>query len=140
LHVTHTTRPFNTRVRITPETASRPERIMKDLEQIKQLSAILEEEASSLRRLKFNEKQHDAGARNQMEVDGIDGSTTSLAEKIISPSQDIEIESDPPEYPSEAIDRRVEKLLAEMQDRCPDSSLGWKAKKVTIIWSVTRWS
>jgi len=60
LHVTHSTRPFRSRARRTPESASEPERIEKDLANVKMLAAILEEEAYHLQTLpeKLPEPKH----------------------------------------------------------------------------------
>ncbi|KAF8307293.1 hypothetical protein DL93DRAFT_2143326 [Clavulina sp. PMI_390] len=51
LHVTHSTRPFSSRARYAPEASRRPERIAKDLENIKRLAALLEQEAYDLEKL-----------------------------------------------------------------------------------------
>ena len=56
LHVAHITKPFVTRVRHTPEVASKPDRLVKDLENAKKLAALLEEEYMNLRRAKVDEK------------------------------------------------------------------------------------
>ena len=131
MHVTHTTRPFNTRIRVAPEVASRPERIQRDLVQIKKLASVLEEDAAFLRRFKPNEVQRVTGSQQQMETERKDESLTSPTEgAIVSSDQEIENESDPPEPPSEAIERRVEYLTAESQNRDPEDGIGWDAKKV----------
>jgi hypothetical protein len=143
LHVTHTTRPFMTRIRIAPDVASRPERIKKDLEQIKQLASILEEEAATLRQFSPTQARKAAEAAaataptdgpepdsNEIKVEA-GGSTT---EGDFDPDVEAEIEPEPKAKGSEAVEKRIAKLIADLQEQTSPSELedgiGWEAKKV----------
>ncbi|KAG8963969.1 hypothetical protein FRC03_002400 [Tulasnella sp. 419] len=48
LQVTHSTRPFVSKARVAPSIASQPERVIKDLENMRKLAVILEHEAATL--------------------------------------------------------------------------------------------
>ena len=47
--MTHSTKPFVNKIRQTPEVANKPERIAKDLEQVKALVKLLEAEYDQVR-------------------------------------------------------------------------------------------
>lgn len=110
LHVSHSTRPFVNRIRYAPEVASKPDRLAKDLGNAKILANLLESEAAKLRKTKI---QQDApipeteGSAPEADVDvtmtapeGEDGDEEELAERGI-----------------DAVERRIEKVMADMRDQ-----------------------
>lgn len=114
--MSHSVRPFTSRFRCTPEIASRPDRIEKDLANVKKLAAILEDEALRLSRLKVEEQQS-----------GLDG-------EDIKPSTAEHAEA-PKERGSEAIERRLERLVADLQEQhhSDGEESGLAMKKVVSI-------
>ncbi|KAI0773972.1 hypothetical protein C8Q74DRAFT_1368496 [Fomes fomentarius] len=115
LHVAHITKPFVTRVRHTPEVASRPDRLVKDLENAKKLASILEEEYMNLRKAKVDEKPVNGNASA-----GANGEQTeALNEDTAMRDSTAEAEEDPEprEMGSEAVERRIEKVMAELQEQ-----------------------
>jgi hypothetical protein len=103
LHVTHNIRPFTKGIRFTPEVASKPDRIQKDLTNAKILAGILEEEAGNLRRLRLPP----AGARADDQSE----------DQAVEPSEAGDDDPEPKEKGSEAVERRIEKVMLEMRDR-----------------------
>lgn len=98
-------------MRFTPEVASKPDRIAKDLVNAKALAEVLEDEYETLRKLKTEVKSEtngDATATNG-NTDG-DVAMTGAEE---SPEED----SEPRERGSEAVERRVEKVMGEMAEQ-----------------------
>lgn len=139
LHVTNSTRPFVSKLRTTPEVASRPARIEKDLAQVKQLVAILEAESAKLRRFAPPKSalptSKDAKEPNGVKKEEADGDRPEeVKEEDIDLADESQIEPDPPETGSEAIERRVEKIVSELQEhQTPaelDSGVGFDTKKV----------
>ncbi|KAH9850035.1 hypothetical protein C2E23DRAFT_837171 [Lenzites betulinus] len=113
LHVSHITKPFVTRVRHTPEVASKPDRLVKDLENAKKLAALMEEEYMRLRKAKVEEKPKENGdsATNgdKPEAPAEDTTMADAAEDAEDP--------EPREMGSEAVERRVEKVLADLHEQ-----------------------
>ncbi|KAJ3975939.1 hypothetical protein EV361DRAFT_886072 [Lentinula raphanica] len=106
LHVSHTTKPFVNKIRYTPDVASRPERMEKDLANAKILAGILEEEAAALR------KYRPSKDRPQSKLEGTDD--VPMEES----SADLEEEDEePPERGSDAVERRIEKIMADLRDQ-----------------------
>ncbi|KZT35530.1 hypothetical protein SISSUDRAFT_1025265 [Sistotremastrum suecicum HHB10207 ss-3] len=141
LHVTNSTRPFVSKLRTTPEVASRPARIEKDLAQVKQLVAILEAESAKLRRFAPPKSalptSKDAKEPNGVKKEEADGDRPEeVKEEDIDLADESQIEPDPPETGSEAIERRVEKIVSELQEhQTPaelDSGVGFDTKKAAI--------
>ena len=109
LHVTHNMRPFVNRVRYTPEVASRPDRLVKDLVNVKILAGILENEATSLRRLNtVKDPTTTEGAPNE----------ENTTDSITNHDADIDPDDpDPKERGSDAVDRRTEKVMGDLRDQ-----------------------
>ncbi|KAI0663173.1 hypothetical protein C8Q70DRAFT_908268 [Cubamyces menziesii] len=115
LHVAHITKPFVTRVRYTPEVASKPDRMAKDLENAKKLAAIMEEEYVRLVRAKLDEKPPKEG----------EPSNSAGGDKPEAPNEDTTMrdstadseDPEPREMGSEAVERRIEKVLADLQEQ-----------------------
>lgn len=103
LHVTHNIRPFTKGIRFTPEVASKPDRLAKDLVNAKILAGILEEEAAKLRQLKLPP----AGAR----IDDLS------EDEVMVPPETEDDYPEPKEKGSEAVERRIEKVMSELRDR-----------------------
>jgi len=83
--------------------ASKPDRLRKDLANAKDLAGILEDEAAKLRPLKLPP----AGAK-------LDG---QAEDQMMAPSDAEDDDPEPKEIGSEAVERRVEKVMSELRDR-----------------------
>jgi chromosome segregation ATPase len=103
-------KPFTNRIRYTPDVASRPERLEKDLANAKILVAQLEEEATKLRSLKIFELKVKSKVNGEVKTEDDTG---------IAPPEEPEEEPDlePREKGAEAVERRVEKILADLRDQ-----------------------
>ncbi|KAI6122847.1 hypothetical protein EDD17DRAFT_1802943, partial [Pisolithus thermaeus] len=112
LHVTHNTKPFVNRVRYVPEVASKPDRIEKDLANAKVLASILEDEASALRK----SLPPSAGG------DGMDTNGDGVSEQVTIGDTHAGNEDDPEpnEGGSQAVERRIEKILTELHEQGVD--------------------
>ncbi|KAL0565582.1 hypothetical protein V5O48_016438, partial [Marasmius crinis-equi] len=123
LHVTHNTKPFVNKIRFAPEVASRPERMEKDLVNAKTLAGLLEEEAVQLRKAKMSELELAKAEGDEAPMEDVNAENTE---------QD---EEDPPERGSEAVERRIEKVMAELRDQGVvdlDDETAYENKKVEI--------
>ncbi|KAI0313252.1 hypothetical protein OF83DRAFT_1165659 [Amylostereum chailletii] len=124
LHTIHVTTPLRSKIRTTPEAVSRPDRVEKDLANIKVLANILETEYLNVRRLP--EKPNDAPAdweKTQIESD-------ILLEEVNDPE-----DPEPKERGTDAVERRIEKLVDELKSsgRIPtDSEKEFNYKKALI--------
>ncbi|KAI9066390.1 hypothetical protein FKP32DRAFT_1673915 [Trametes sanguinea] len=113
LHVAHITKPFVTRVRYTPEVASKPDRMAKDLENAKKLAAILEDEYVRLVKAKVDEKP-----RKEGETGGEGDKPDAPAEDTTMGDSTADAEDPMPrEMGSEAVERRIEKVMADLQEQ-----------------------
>ena len=110
-------RPFVNRVRYTPDAASRPDRLEKDLASAKIIASRLEEEAAMLRKVK-PQKQPAVHQTTGGDEDG-DGQEAkgdvAMADEQAEDANDEEDE--PKERGSDAVDRRIEKVMGEMRDQ-----------------------
>ncbi|KAF7330828.1 hypothetical protein MVEN_02422000 [Mycena venus] len=109
LHVTHNVKPFTNRVRYAPEVSSRPDRMEKDLANAKALAAKLEGEAAELRKLKIAHGKA-VPAEGGEAVDGEDVSMPVAAEEDAE-----EEEPEPRERGCDAVERRIEKVMADLR-------------------------
>jgi hypothetical protein len=115
LHVVHNLRPFVNRIRYTPEVASKPDRLEKDLANAKILAALLEDEAAALRKTKLSAK--DPAIEG---VEGENGQSELKEDDSMADGQNSgegDDNDEPKERGSEAVERRIEKIMAEMQDQ-----------------------
>ncbi|EAU80560.1 hypothetical protein CC1G_09957 [Coprinopsis cinerea okayama7 len=127
LHVTHNLKPFVNRIRYTPEVASRPERLEKDLANAKKLASILEEEAAKLRAATVSTKT--ANGEAQQDQQG-DQPMSSAVE-----GEGEEEDPEPKESGGEAVERRIEKVMAELRDRGlvdANDEQAYEAKKTVV--------
>ncbi|RPD66715.1 hypothetical protein L226DRAFT_529121 [Lentinus tigrinus ALCF2SS1-7] len=115
LHVAHITKPFVTRVRHTPEVASKPDRLVKDLENAKKLAAILEEEYMNLRKAKIDEKPQNGNASDTANGEQTDALNEDSAMR--DATAEAEDDPEPREMGSEAVERRIEKVMADLQEQ-----------------------
>ncbi|EMD40601.1 hypothetical protein CERSUDRAFT_111186 [Gelatoporia subvermispora B] len=116
LHVAHNTKPFISRVRYAPEVASKPDRLKKDLENAKALATQLEDEYATLRKMKVDpskEKKVDAATT----TNGNDAESTQQDAVMAESTVDEEEEPEPRERGTEAVERRIEKIMADIRDR-----------------------
>ena len=111
MHVAHITKPFVTRTRYTPEVASKPDRLVKDLENAKKLAALLEEEYMNLRKARI-----DTGPQNGDASAGANGENAEGPHED-SAMMDAEDDLEPREMGSEAVERRIEKVMADLQEQ-----------------------
>src|SRR5262245_1404858 len=121
-------RPFVNRVRYAPEVASKPDRLEKDLTQAKALVAILETEAAILRKAKINlapKSQHEDSVMNdEVKKEEPQEDATMTAEGVM------EEDPEPAENGSEAVERRIEKVMADLHNQGLDDK-AYNAKKVS---------
>ncbi|KAF4602127.1 ssk1 response regulator receiver [Pleurotus pulmonarius] len=128
LHVTHNTRPFTAKIRCTPEIASRPERLEKDLANIKTLAAILEEEAAKLRTTKVK-KVTVAKTSNEAASADVDAPMEDAGDDIM------EDDPEPREKGSDAVERRIEKVMFDLREQGVvdiNDEKAYEEKKVSI--------
>ncbi|KAG8903976.1 hypothetical protein FRB99_002455 [Tulasnella sp. 403] len=57
MHVSHSTRPFTSKARVAPSASSRPERVLVDLEKMRKLATILEDQADQLSQTNVDESE-----------------------------------------------------------------------------------
>lgn len=104
-----------TRVRHTPEVASKPDRLVKDLENAKKLAAILEEEYMNLRKAKIDEKPQNGDASASANGEQTDAPNEDSAMR--DATAEAEDDPEPREMGSEAVERRIEKVMADLQEQ-----------------------
>ena len=119
--MSHNTKPFVNRVRYVPEVASRPDRIEKDLTNVKILTSILEEEHATL----FKPSASCTGG-DSVEANG------GARPEDVGMQADNEEDSMLREAGSEAVERRIEKLMGELRDQGVDEKV-LEAKKVSRL-------
>ena len=126
MHVSHITKPFVNKIKRTPEVASRPERILKDLEQVKKLVGILEDEYDKARQFKVEPKPQGEG----------DGSASkSDADQNVE-----EAEDEPRERGVDAVERRIAKLHEELPQPANENDMWmWENKKVWNSMQIKAW-
>ncbi|KAH7930063.1 hypothetical protein BV22DRAFT_1055685 [Leucogyrophana mollusca] len=108
LHVSHNLKPFVNRIRYVPEVASKPDRIEKDLVNAKLLASILEEEAAAVRK-SLPAAEGDGPAAN--------GDAKTEDAVMTDTHGDNEEDPEPKEVGSEAVERRIEKIMAELREQ-----------------------
>jgi hypothetical protein len=115
--VVHNLRPFVNRIRYTPEVASKPDRLEKDLANARILAGLLEDEAAALRKTKITILAKDPA------IEGVEGDNgqTERKEDISMADNEAPGESDdddePKERGSEAVERRIEKIMVDIRDQ-----------------------
>ncbi|PPQ68654.1 hypothetical protein CVT24_005385 [Panaeolus cyanescens] len=128
LHVTHNTQPFVNKVRYAPEAASKPDRLERDVQNAKTLAALLEEEYNKLRVYKAPAPQN---GNAEGEGDGMKvGDEDTKMEPV-----DNEDEPEPRERGSDAVERRIEKVMADLRDQGlvdVNDEKAYHLKKVTV--------
>ena len=98
------------RIRYAPEVASRPDRLAKDLANAKALATLLEDEAAKLRSVKLPLPQPASTNGDDVEMKKEDFNATMAA-----PDEDDEPE--PRELGSDAVERRIEKVMADLREQ-----------------------
>lgn len=111
LHVAHITKPFVTRTRHTPDVASKPDRLVKDLENAKRLAAILEEEYMTLRKARIDVKQNGETSAEA------DGEPDVHEDATMGDAVDADDDPEPREMGCEAVERHIEKVMADLQEQ-----------------------
>ena len=139
LHVTHNSEAFTGKVRYTPEGASRPERIAKDLANAKKLASLLEEEYEQLRTFKPKHEVKDG----EGEGEGTSGDDAVMKEATNGgalPDGDIltvdaMAEDEPPsELGSAAIEKRIANSIAELPEPQDDEAAkALELKRVRVL-------
>ena len=99
------------RIRYAPEVASRPDRLAKDLANAKALATLLEDEAAKLRSVKLPlappvANGDDAGVKKEDNSDAIMGAP-----------DDEDEEPEPKERGSDVVERRIEKIMADLREQ-----------------------
>lgn len=135
MHVTHNLRPFVNKIRYAPEVASRPERLEKDLENVKVLAKILEDRAEELRLWKM------PPPAPASKVEGDETKADSQDAEMVPPTDDEEVEPAPKERGSEAVERRINRVMTDIKEQgVIDASdeKAFKEKKVRVYGSPFR--
>lgn len=117
------------KIRFTPEVASRPDRIAKDLGNAKILAEILEDEAARVRSTKVP-------LLNAPKVDGEETQGTEQSDVAMIPPDVDDEEPEPLERGSAAMERRIEKVMADLRDQGHidiNDEKAYEEKKVCII-------
>jgi len=136
LHITHTSRPYHARMRQAPEVSSTPHRIKKDLEQARRVAELLEEEYMKLRSIKPGpepslEGKKEGGDTTMATENAGDNEHATASEK--NPANGVEEENlEPLEKGSEAVERRAEKLMAELDISLEGEELEMKKCLTTL--------
>ena len=99
------------RIRYAPEVASRPDRLAKDLANAKTLATLLEDEATKLRSVKLPLPQPASTNGDDAEVIKEDPDAI-----MVVPDEEDE-ESEPRERGSDAVERRIEKVMADLREQ-----------------------
>ena len=100
-------KPFTSRIRYAPEVASKPDRVAKDLENVKALAIKLEDEATILRQLRIESQSNGEAGSNGLEQ----------GDSHMSDASENNEDPEPKERGSEAVERRVEKIMTELRDQ-----------------------
>lgn len=113
LHLSHSLKPFTNRIRYAPEVASRPDRLAKDLESIRILASLLEDEYDRIRRPPSREDPpSQEGPSDPNAQSGTTGDTLMVEDGL---DQDFD-EDAPKSRGSEAVERRIEKVISELKE------------------------
>lgn len=115
LHVAHITKPFTGKVRYAPEVASKPDRLVKDLANAKALALHLEAEADNLRKMRFEPKPEANGASS--EANGTTEQQDAPMTLTTVTAETIEEDPEPRERGSDAVERRIEKVMADLREQ-----------------------
>lgn len=99
------------RIRYAPEVASRPDRLVKDLANAKTLATLLEDEAAKLRSVKLPLPQPASTNGDDAGVKKEDSDATMAA-----PDEEDE-EAEPRERGSDAVERRIEKIMVDLREQ-----------------------
>ena len=97
------------RIRYAPEVASRPDRLVKDLANAKTLATLLEDEAAKLRSVKLPQPASTNGDDTGVKKEDSDATMSA-------PDEGDE-ESEPRERGSDAVERRIEKVMADLREQ-----------------------
>lgn len=117
------------KIRFTPEVASRPDRIAKDLGSAKMLAEILEDEAARVRSAQVP-------LLNAPKVDDDETQGTEQSDVAMVPPDVEDEEPEPLERGSAAVERRIEKVMADLRDQGLvdiNDEKAYEEKKVCII-------
>ncbi|KAH8106075.1 hypothetical protein BXZ70DRAFT_1037538 [Cristinia sonorae] len=106
LHVSQIVKPFVGKVRYAPDVASKPERLAKDLETAKALVNVLEEQAAALRKPLPPVAPEETLTAN--------GDDTAMQDPH---SDQYGEDPEPRERGSDAVERRVEKIMSELPEQ-----------------------
>lgn len=118
------------RIRYAPEVASRPDRLAKDLANARALATILEEEAAKLRSARFPLPPSPVNNGDDAEVKKEDTDATMAA-----PDDENE-EPEPKERGSDAVERRIEKIMADFREQGVinvNDEKAYEEKKVCLL-------
>jgi len=133
LHVAHNIRPFVNKIRYAPEVASRPDRLAKDLQNAKLLATILEDQAVELRAFKppvtlpsvpaASSDQDGTGGAGEESAASSNGNTKAEDQDTEMAAPDHEgggvnvEEEELKERGSDAVERRIEKVMSDLVDQ-----------------------
>jgi len=113
LHLSHNLKPFTSRIRYAPEVASRPDRLAKDLASAKTLVSLLEDEYDRIRRPPPPDYPTPQDGSAEPSVPSGSTEDTLMVDGSLDQDPD---EDAPKSRGSEAVERRIEKLISELKD------------------------
>lgn len=114
LHVSHNSRPFSSKIRYAPEITNRPDRIVKDLEQAKRLVYILEAEHERIRLYKPEPAASKDPAAEGSDEKAADEDEDAVEDVLMRDA--LADEEEPAERGSDAVERRIAKLISELPE------------------------
>jgi hypothetical protein len=112
--------------------------MVKDLTNVKTLAGLLEAEAASLRQLKPSEKESPSDENGGTKSDSHHTDSAEIASGSLDEDEDIEFE--PKENGSDAVERRIEKVMSDLRDQNVvdiHNEKVYEAKKVSTMHLVT---
>ena len=94
--------------------ASKPDRLVKDLENAKTLAALLEEEYMNLRKARVDGKSQNGDISAAANGENAEAQPEDAT---MADTADTEDDPEPREMGSEAVERRIEKVMADLQEQ-----------------------
>jgi hypothetical protein len=113
LHLSHNLKPFVNRIRYAPEVASRPDRLAKDLASAKSLASLLEDECDRVRRSPPRDDAPPPDGTLEPDIQSGPTQDTLMANGSLDQDPD---EDAPKSRGSEAVERRIEKVISELKE------------------------
>ncbi|KAF8759618.1 hypothetical protein RHS01_01713 [Rhizoctonia solani] len=115
LHTTRIVRPFTGRARITPSAACHPQRLTKDLARAKQLAHIYEEESRALNRVQDVSETANGEAEDESSLGSGCEHVERRFEKLVAEMEEKEGGSDGPNFAAKSLSIQLDLYLAYLR-------------------------